>query len=139
MKEPGSIRDLWIKQSRIWRQRFLLKHIKRGASDDFVFQRMRECDFVDYWSARTVDQIGGRFHQLKRLLIDQVISRLVAFALAQEWHVDTDIIRAAYRFLKLDIFDPGLFFLNPARVPQIHHLLNRGDEGIVMIRRVVTE
>src|SRR5439155_9039550 len=41
--------------------------------------------------------------------------------------------------LEIDVFNPGLLFLNAARVAQVHQILNRFDEFMILIRRVVAK
>ena len=82
MEQAAAIGDLGIEQWRIWWQWLFFKNIERGASNHFFFQGVRERYLVDHGASRTVYQVGGRFHQLKRILVDEMVSRFVSLPLA---------------------------------------------------------
>src|SRR5258708_1786377 len=62
-----------------------------------------------------------------------------AFAIANQRDVNADEIGIAQRVLKRYVLDPGLGFLNAAGVAQVHRLLNRADEFVIPICRVVAQ
>src|SRR5260370_25680 len=48
-----------------FRKRFDVINIEGGASDRAVLQCVDQRVFIDQWSARRVDEIGARSHQIK--------------------------------------------------------------------------
>src|SRR6266699_4839994 len=81
MEQTATIRDFRIKQWRLGRERLFLEYIERCARNDFSFQRFRERFLVHDGAARAVYQVRGRFHQLERIFVDEVISWFVRLAL----------------------------------------------------------
>ena len=73
------------------------------------------------------------------MLVDEVIGRLVGFALAQQRHMDTYIIGAAQCHFEFHILDPGLLLLDTFRMTQVHQLLDGSDVAVIMIRRIVAQ
>ena len=63
----------------------------------------------------------------------------IAFAFAQQRNMNADEIRLAEGIVNADVFDPGFFFLNTARVPQVHQFLNGFHVVVVLIRGIVAE
>src|SRR5260370_7123031 len=68
-----------------------------------------------------------------------MVSRRLALSLPEQGDVHADKIRLSQRFFERYVLDPGLLFLDAARMAQVHRLLNRVYIFMVLISRVVTE
>jgi hypothetical protein len=65
--------DVVEREKRIGRiGRFLLEHIEGRASDPPACQNVRERFLVDDWSARSIDEKGGLFHQSEAVSIHEL-------------------------------------------------------------------
>ena len=68
-----------------------------------------------------------------------MIGWFVRLAFTQQRHVNRHVIGVAQCLFELDVFDPSPLLLDSARLAQVHHFLDSGDELVVVIRRIVTK
>src|SRR6516165_9820615 len=62
-----------------------------------------------------------------------------ALAFTKQWHMDAHEICLRERLLEAYILNPGLLFLNAARVPKVHDRLYRFDVFVILICGVIAQ
>src|SRR5947207_12431039 len=68
-----------------------------------------------------------------------MVGGFVGLPFPQERHMQSHVISSAQSILEFYILDPSLLLLNAVCVPEIHQLLDRRDELVILINRVVTK
>src|SRR5437868_11137346 len=67
-----------------------------------------------------------------------MVGGFVGLPFPQERHMQSHVISSPQSILEFHILDPSLLLLNAVCVPEIHQLLDRRDELVILINRVVT-
>ena len=96
------------------------RRLQCRACDHFILQGPGEGVLVNHWAARAVHEIGGRFHQFQRFVIDEVKGWLIGFALPQEWIINVNVIGLSESGFELNVLNPGLFPLDSFCMTQVH-------------------